>query len=125
LKTFVRWLIGIAHPRHTGVPTVVFDCAGAEVRFSDRDPWRIEWTAVAEVGVHVVVSLEGNYSEAFWRLSGDAEGEGFEVPVEMVAGSEAFNNRLFDLPDFDPAPYVRARKAEARAESGYFVCWRL
>lgn len=94
------------------------------MRFSDRDPWRIEWTSLAEVGVHVIVNPEDNYSEAFWRLSGRTEGEGFEVPVEMVAGSEAFNDRLFDLPGFDLAFYVRARKAEAGAEPGYFVCWR-
>jgi hypothetical protein len=106
------------------VPTVVADRAGAEVRFSDREPWRIEWAALAEVGVHVVVSPEGDYSEGFWALKGRAPADGFEVPVEVVAGAAAFAARLFDLPGFDPTGYVRARKAEARAEPGYFVCWR-
>jgi hypothetical protein len=108
----------MTRPRHTGVPAVVVDRAGAEVRFSDRRAWRIEWAALTEVGVHVVVSPDDNYSEAFWKLSGRTESEVFEVPVEIVAGSETFNDRLFDLPGFDPAVYVRARRAEARAEPG-------
>jgi hypothetical protein len=124
VKSFIRRLLRSTSPRQTGVPAVVSDGAGAEVRFSDREPWRIEWVALTEVGVHVVVGSEGNYSEAFWKLSGRTEEEGFEVPVEFVAGSETFKDRLFDLPGFDPAPYIRARKAEARAESGYFVCWQ-
>jgi hypothetical protein len=117
-------LYGSAPVRHTGVPAVVADRAGAEVRFSDREPWRIEWAALAEVGVNVVVSPEGDYSEGFWALKGPTPADGFEVPVELVAGSDAFNAQLFDLPGFDPTAYVRARKAEARGEPGYFVCWR-
>jgi hypothetical protein len=124
MTNLVRRLLGRTRPWHTGVPAVVVDRAGAGVRFSDRRAWQIEWAALTKVGVHVVVSPDDNYSEAFWKLSGRTEGEGFEVPVEIVAGSVAFNNWLFDLPGFDPAVYVQARRAEARAEPGYFVCWQ-
>ena len=124
MKAFWKWLLGPPPVRHTGVPTAVVDRAGAEVRFADQELWRIEWAALVEVGVDVVVSQDGDYSEGFWALKGATPAEGFEAPVELVAGSDAFNARLFDLPGFDPTAYVRARKAEARAEPGYFVCWR-
>jgi hypothetical protein len=114
---------GSASAKHTGVPTVVIDDVGAEVRIENQEAWRIEWRALVEVGVNVVVIPEANYSEGFWALSGPSPADGFEVLVEIVAGSDAFNDRLFDLPGFDSAAYVRARKAEGRGEPGYFLCW--
>jgi hypothetical protein len=124
MRAHWKRVFGSAPARHIGPPTVVIDHAGAEVRFSDREAWRIEWGALIEVGVNVVVSPEGDYSEGFWALNGPTPADGFEAPVEVVAGSDAFNDRLFDLPGFDAAAYVRARKAEVRGEPGYFLCWR-
>src|SRR5262245_35337063 len=122
----LKRLFGIgAKPVDVWPPTAVVDERGAEVRFFDQPPWRIEWSALREVAVDVVVDPTGPYSEGFWTLKGRSEKEGFQVPVEIVAGSQALNARLFSLPGFDMDAYRRAREAEANSTPGYFVCWTL
>ncbi len=69
-----------------------------------------------------VIDYGGGHAEGFWDLVGGPVPLG--VPVEIVAGSDAFNARLFALPGFDTAAYQQAREAEAAGSSGYFVCWQ-
>ena len=102
-------------------PEVVVDEVGAEVRFNRVPQWRIEWTQIQQVAVEVI-DYGGGDAEGFWALAGGPVP--FGVPVEVVAGSEAFNIRLFALPGFDVAAYHRAREAEAARTGGFFVCWR-
>jgi hypothetical protein len=102
-------------------PEVVTDEGGAEVRFNRVPQWRIEWSQVKEVAVDVI-DYGGGHAEGFWDLAGGPVP--FEVPVEIVAGSDAFNTRLYALPGFDMAEYQQAREAEAAGRAGYFVCWR-
>jgi hypothetical protein len=121
------WLIGGSpQPQPTGgleprPPEVVVDEAGAEVRFNRVPQGWIEWSQVRQVAVDVI-DYGGGHAEGFWDLAGAPVP--FGVPVEIVAGSEAFNARLFGLPGFDMTAYQRAREAEAAGGAGYFVCWR-
>ncbi len=102
-------------------PEVVVDEVGAEVRFNRVPQWRIEWSQVTQVAVDVI-DYGGGDAEGFWDLAGGPVP--FGVPVEIVAGSDAFNARLFALRGFDMAAYQQAREAEAAGKAGYFVCWR-
>ena len=108
-------------PAEARPPEVVVDSSGAEVRFFGVPQWRIKWAQIREVAVHVI-DYGGGHAEGFWELTG--EGVELAAPVKMVPGSDAFNARLFALPRFDRHSYRRAREAEARAEPGWFVCWR-
>lgn len=102
-------------------PEVVVDDVGAEIRFNRVPQWRIEWAQVERVTVDVI-DYGGGHAEGFWVVEGGPVP--FGVPVEIVAGSEVFNARLFALPGFDMAAYHRAREAEAIGVGGSFVCWR-
>lgn len=126
-KGLLRLLGGSPQPPHMTAeleprpPEVVLDDSGAEVRFNRVPQWRIEWSQVRQVAVDVI-DYGGGHAEGFWELTG---GEvPFGVPVEIVAGSEPFNARLFALPGFAMAVYRQAREAEAAGIAGFFVCWR-
>src|SRR5262249_46865611 len=102
-------------------PEVVVNDTGAEVLFNGIPKWRIEWSQVREVAIDIVTDGD-RYFEAFWGLSG--EGVNFGCPVELVAGHDAFNARLFALPGFDVEAYRQAREAEAAGRPGHFLCWQ-
>ena len=56
----------------------------------------------------VVVVADLGYSEAFWKISGP--GLDIEAPVELVAGADEFNARLFTFRGFDAKAYQAARE---------------
>jgi hypothetical protein len=103
-------------------PEVVLDGTGAEVRFDGIPQWRIEWSQVCEVAIDVCVWEDHGFSEAYWKLTG--EGVEFGCPVELIAGHDAFNARVFALPGFDHEAYRQAREAEAAGRPEHFVCWQ-
>jgi hypothetical protein len=113
---------GSPSPPEPRPPEVLVDAATAEVRFNGVPQWRIEWAAIREVAVEVSVVEEVGYSEAFWQLTGG--GVDFGCPVELVAGADEFNARVFALPGFDHEAYRQAREAEAAGRPGRFVCWQ-
>ena len=103
-------------------PSVELSDGGAEVQFDGVRQWGIDWPQVCEIAIEVHVVADVGYSEAFWKLTGP--GVEFGAPVELVAGADEFNMRLFAFHGFDQETYKRAREAEAKAEAGLFVCWR-
>jgi hypothetical protein len=103
-------------------PSVVLNRGGAEVQFDGVRQWGLDWSSVHEIAIEVTVVADLGYSEAFWKITGP--GVDFGAPVELVVGADEFNARLFQFPGFDRAAYERARQAEAKAEPGFFVCWR-
>jgi len=83
---------------------------------------RILWSQITSVEAGIVTAANLGYAETFWRLAG--EGVEFIAPVEVIVNADQLNERLFTLPGFDVEAYRRAREAEARGESGEFICWR-
>jgi hypothetical protein len=103
-------------------PSIVLNPRGAEVQFDGVRRWGFDWSNVREIAIEVFVVADVGYSEAFWKISGP--GFDFAAPVELIAGADEFNARLFAFPDFDRDTYRAAREAVAKAEPGQFVCWR-
>lgn len=64
----------------------------------------------------------GNPEEAVRQLAG--AGVDFGCPVELVAGADEFNARVFAFPNFDHEAYRRAREAESAGRPGRFLCWQ-
>jgi hypothetical protein len=100
----------------------VLDAEGVTAWLSGEAHSRILWSQITSVEVGIVTAPNLGYAEAFWRLAG--EGVEFVAPVELIVNADHLNERLFTLPGFDMEAYRRAREAEARGESGEFICWR-
>lgn len=105
-----------------GPPAVVLDAEGVTAWLSGEAHSRILWSQITSVEVVILTATNLDYAEAFWRLAG--EGVEFIAPVEVIVNADQLNDRLFTLPGFDMEAYRRAREAEARGESGEFICWR-
>jgi hypothetical protein len=100
----------------------LLDDAGVTIWLGGKAHSGILWPQLTSVEIGIVTAPEMDYSEAFWRLTGECVE--VVVPVEVIVNAAQLNARLFKLPGFDMEMYHRARDAESQSLPGEFVCWR-
>ena len=118
----LRQLFG--RPATTGrPPTLLLDDEGVAAVLNGVQRYQMFWRNVRDVSIEVVTSEAGEYSEAFWVITGADDDSAFVSPVEVVVGAEELLARLRQLPGFGEQAYQHARAAEERGLAGMLQCW--